>query len=326
MSPPQETRSSGGPALSARPDLGDGSGEKLARKLRARVVQTRLRIEGTRRKVEETAPRIPALDAGLKSVRTDRAVGGSLLAGAVAFRLFLWLVPVSLVLVGGLGIAARSGTTDASTLNDRLGLSRYIAESIAANSSAGSVVAFVIGAFALWWAGIGAFKALRTIHQLAWRLPVTPTRGAWKGGLCFTGATLGSFLLAALVSRIRADAPGVGLAYTLLLVLLWAGVWFAASLALPHADAPPKALIPGALLFAIGIQVLHLATVLYFARRIAHASEVYGPLGIAIGLLVWLYVIGRVAVAAPVLNATLLARQPEEQGPGTARPDGRRSR
>jgi uncharacterized BrkB/YihY/UPF0761 family membrane protein len=168
---------------------------------------------------------------------------------------------------------------------------------------------------ALWWGGIGAFKALRTIHQLAWHLPVTPGGAAWKGGLWFTAATLGGLVVGGIINRLRADAPGPGLVLTLLFVLVYAGGWFGASLALPAARCRGRPSSRSSC-SRIGMEVLHLATVLYFAGRIARASEIYGPLGVAIGLLVWLYVIGRLVVAAPVLNATLSERRQQRDAPG----------
>jgi uncharacterized BrkB/YihY/UPF0761 family membrane protein len=283
--------------------------------VRGRVVQARQSVEGAKQKAERSR-RIPVLDASLQGIRSDRALAGSLLAGALGFRLFLWLVPAALVLVGGFGLATSARTADPSELADDIGLSFYIANSIAASSTGSSVAALLVGMVALWWGGIGAFKALRTIHQLAWHLPVTPGRAAWKGGLWFTAATLGGLVVGGIINRLRADAPGPGLVLTLLFVLVYAGGWFGASLALPRREVPRTALIPGALLFGIGMEVLHLATVLYFAGRIARASEIYGPLGVAIGLLVWLYVIGRLVVAAPVLNATLSERRQQRDAPG----------
>jgi hypothetical protein len=55
--------------------------------------------------------------------------------------------------------------------------------------------------------------------------------------------------------------------------------------------------------------------------RIDRASTVYGPLGAAIGLLLWLYLLGRLIVAAPVLNATILARRRDRAVDGTPLPD-----
>jgi uncharacterized BrkB/YihY/UPF0761 family membrane protein len=81
-------------------------------------------------------------------------------------------------------------------------------------------------------------------------------------------------------------------------------------MALPHArDAGWRDLLPGALLLAAGAQVLHLVTVFYLAGRIESASELYGALGSASAVLLWLYLIGRLVVGSAVLNATLWERR-----------------
>lgn len=301
-----------GSAGSDEAPVPDHVDEAQTRRLRDRFDHARLGVESAKRRVEEAAPGIPALDAGFRSVRADRAVGGSLLAGAMGFRLFLWLVPAALVLVSGLGIATSTTTSDPTELAGKIGLSAYIVESISQTSTGASFFTLVVGLFALWLGGNAAFKTLRTIHLLAWRLPVTPARKAWKGGLWFTGACFGLLVLGVLLQRLRSGVPGLGLVVMLMFVLVYAGSWFAASLALPHADIPWTDLLPGALLFGIGVQVLHLVTVFYLIGRVDRASDVYGPLGAAIGLLLWLYLLGRLIVAAPVLNATLVAHGRED--------------
>lgn len=281
------------------------------RRVRAGIDRARADVETARRRVEDAAPNIPALDAGLRSVRLDRELGGSLLAGAMGFRLFLWLIPAVLVVVGGLGIATTTQGAS-SDLAGRIGLSAYVVDSIAATSTTGSAVTLLVGLVALWFGGSGVVKALRTIHQIAWRLPVSPAPRAWRGGLWFTAGTFVLVVLSSLIRTLRASGPVVWLVLTLLFVLLIAAAWLVASLALPHRDVRWTGLVPGALLFGVGGQVLHLVTVLYLVGRIDRASDVYGPLGIAVVLLLWLYLLGRLVVAAPVLNATL-AKQREER-------------
>ena len=91
--------------------------------------------------------------------------------------------------------------------------------------------------------------------------------------------------------------------------VLFAGVWLAASWVLPRAPGTTVwSLLPGALLVAAGSQGLYLFSVLYLSRKIASASEAYGALGVAASILLWLYLLGRLLVAAPVLNATLWER------------------
>jgi uncharacterized BrkB/YihY/UPF0761 family membrane protein len=292
---------------------------RVSERMRARVERTRARFEKTVHKVEQTETFSPAFATGRASIRSDRAVAGSLLGGAMGFRLFLWLVPAVLVLVAVFGLVASAADTDPSDLAGQFGLSVYIAQSISENSTTSSVVALGVGLIGLWFGGIGGYKALWTIHQLAWRMEVTPTKQAWKGGLWFTGTLLGTLVTAGFVNKLRADDPGLGLALTLLFMTVYGGVWFLVSARLPHPDVPSRAFVPGALMFGLGMEVLHLVTVLYFANRVAHASEVYGPLGVAIGLLAWLYLMGRLSVASPVLNATLHERRQERELAG--RPD-----
>jgi uncharacterized BrkB/YihY/UPF0761 family membrane protein len=86
--------------------------------------------------------------------------------------------------------------------------------------------------------------------------------------------------------------------------------WLALSLAMPR---PPSvswtALVPGSLLFGAGFQAFSVAVSLWFAPRAARASTLYGSLGVALVLLVSLFLFARLAVAAAELNATLVERR-----------------
>jgi uncharacterized BrkB/YihY/UPF0761 family membrane protein len=95
-------------------------------------------------------------------------------------------------------------------------------------------------------------------------------------------------------------------------------LWLALSYAMRPVAVPWTALIPGALLFAGGFQGYALAVTVYFAPRAARASTLYGSLGVALTLLVSLFLLSRLAVAAEELNATLW----ERRHPG-GRPEGR---
>ncbi len=112
------------------------------------------------------------------------------------------------------------------------------------------------------------------------------------------------------VNVIRESRPGPGLVLLLLSGVFVGGVWLVASWKLPHpAEVELRDLLPGALLVAVGVEALHLLTVLWYANKIAHSSELYGSLGAAVGLLAWLYLLGRLTIASVVLNATLWRRR-----------------
>ena len=92
-------------------------------------------------------------------------------------------------------------------------------------------------------------------------------------------------------------------------------IWLGVAALLPHADAPWTALIPGAALVAIGMQIIHLGTVLFVAGKVERASATYGAFGAAFTVLVWLYVASRVIVASAMLNAALWRRRAGASSP-----------
>jgi uncharacterized BrkB/YihY/UPF0761 family membrane protein len=91
-----------------------------------------------------------------------------------------------------------------------------------------------------------------------------------------------------------------------LLVGIPAVLWLIVSMrGLPHADGVTwRDLLPGALVVGIGVEALHLFTVVWIVRLIENKSESYGVLGTALALLFWAYVLGRVLTLSAVVNAS----------------------
>jgi uncharacterized BrkB/YihY/UPF0761 family membrane protein len=154
------------------------------------------------------------------------------------------------------------------------------------------------------------------VHLLAWRMAPSRTRPnpLLVLGL-ITGLAVVSFV-STLAEQARADAKGLASELTVILVTAGAQVvvlavlWLAISLAMPRQPtAPWTSLVPGAFLFAAGFQGFGIAVSLYFAPRAARASTLYGSLGVALVLLVSLFLFARLAVAAAELNATLFERR-----------------
>jgi len=79
-------------------------------------------------------------------------------------------------------------------------------------------------------------------------------------------------------------------------------------------------LLPGALVIAVGAEIVRLISAVYLAPRLGRTSDLYGALGLAAVFLAWLYLIGRLLVAGFALNAELWRRQraaPEDTTPAT---------
>jgi uncharacterized BrkB/YihY/UPF0761 family membrane protein len=89
---------------------------------------------------------------------------------------------------------------------------------------------------------------------------------------------------------------------------------------LPNRATHPRELLPGAVLVAVGAQVIQIAVVFYFAPRLGRSEETYGAFGAAATILIWLYVISRLVTSAAFLNATLWSRRLERLGQASPSP------
>jgi len=285
---------------------------------RSRARQWRQRLEALLASgeagVERARSRSLVVDTMVGVVRRERPVAVGILAASLAFRLFALAIPLVYVVVAGLGFAgAASGEPTRPERGDRLG--ELVASSIvvaARSSDRGRWLALTFGGLATLVAAAGVLEVLRWIHVLAWR--VAPSRGRPSPRLVLglVGAVMVLAATSAVAERARAGARGLASELTVILVtaglqvVVLALLW----LALPRPAAVPwTALVPGALLFAGGFQGFNLAVTLYFAPRAARASTVYGSLGMALTLLVSLFLFARLAVAAAELNAALWERR-----------------
>ena len=288
------------------------------------IARTRDRVTRTWATVLAARPRIPALDAAFDVGERDRDVAGGLLAGAVAFRLFLWLVPFALVVVTIAGWITSDTSLSTEDLAKRFGIvgvaAQYVQDA-STESTTTLVIVLVVALYALLLASRSAVRAIRLAHLLAWRMPIVRFHGSTVAALWFAGGTAGLAVVAGAINTVRAQNPGPGIVLWFVLIVIYGAVWLAASRALPHpADVPIRALIPGAIVFALGTEVLHVLTVVWYANRLEHRSELYGGLGAAVVLLAWLYLLGRLAITSAVVNASLWRRAHPADGDGSATP------
>jgi Virulence factor BrkB len=144
--------------------------------------------------------------------------------------------------------------------------------------------------------------------SLAWRLPAT-TKASVKviGGLI--GLIAGIGLLAALVSRVRAEfgAAVTGVSFLVVFVGYVIG-WVAVSLLLPRASSDPGVLLPGALLVGATLTGMQIVSQVYLPDKIGRASHLYGAVGTTIVTLGWFFIAGRAIVIAMCLDAVIHER------------------
>jgi uncharacterized BrkB/YihY/UPF0761 family membrane protein len=277
-------------------------------------------LAGGQASLERARARSLVVDTVVGVVRRERPVAVGILAASLAFRLFALLIPLAYVLVAGFGFAGARMSARLGS-EDRLGA--MVVDSIAdatRSSDRARWLALIFGGVTTLLAAASVVEVLRWVQVLAWR--VRPTRGR-RSPWTALGLVAGVAVVAAtstLAEQARADARGLASEVTVLLataaaqVVVVACLWLVLSWAMRPVAVPWTALVPGACLFAGGTQGFSLAVTVYFAPRAARASTLYGSLGVALTLLVSLFLLARLAVAAEELNAALWERR---------HPDGR---
>ncbi|MGH3016003.1 MAG: YhjD/YihY/BrkB family envelope integrity protein, partial [Gaiellaceae bacterium] len=168
------------------------------------------------------------------------------------------------------------------------------------------------GLFLLAWFTLGAVRALRLASALAWGMERRPRlRKPLHAVVAFNGLFLaGAFSFAAL-AWLR-EVLGLGaLIATVGLLAVHTAIALEVLWLLPRRTERWQDLLPGALVVAVGTELLHVAVAFYFAPKLERSSELYGALGTATVLLVWLYLFGRLFTSATFLNATLWERRQE---------------
>ncbi|MFZ4519745.1 MAG: YhjD/YihY/BrkB family envelope integrity protein [Microthrixaceae bacterium] len=293
-------------------DAPDGPHGRISR---AKEGARRLRDTGEAMwdRVVELRPDTPLLDAGWETVERDSATGGGLLAGAIAFRLFLLVVPLVLLLFSWLGFLSAGTEKGAEGAGQSLQFSRAVAasmERVGTTAQNGRWVTLAVGLFALVLATRTLIKSMRIVHLLAWRLPRRKAPNTVLSTLVGIGVIAGVVAYGALSQWLRQFELIGGVGMSILLGTGLGFAWFWVQQLLPRADDVPwTALVPGAVLIGVASQGLHAFTVFYLADHMSRMSEYYGSLGVAMVMLLWLFILGRSVVAAAMLNATLWDRR-----------------
>jgi uncharacterized BrkB/YihY/UPF0761 family membrane protein len=281
--------------------------------------QRRLVVQARMVRLEERAQaergRRGWVDAIFEVVDRDTEVAGGIIAGALAYRLFIWLLPAGLVFVGGLGAVAGASSDTPKGLAAKLGIGGIVSSSLrSASKSPSAWYALIIGVPILLFATRSVLRVLIGTHRLAWG---DVREGAPKPGLVDAAKLLcvfvAYFLLAGIAAWARARSVVAGLIATIVVIAAFAGLWLWTSSRLPHRDAGWTDLVPGAVAVGIGVGILQVVAAYLLGPYALQKQGTYGALGVAAALLLGLWALGRLLVGGAVLNATLWERQRREK-------------
>ena len=233
------------------------------------------------------------------------AVGGAPHAAAIALSAFLSLFPLLLVAIAIVGWLSSGDASFASRLVDDLGLHGQTARTVsdAISTARGSRrAASIVGVVGLLWSGLGVVGSLQAAINAVWQ---ETGRGLidrliavrWVAG----AAVL--FVGSAALGPVTGAVPGwaapllvlVGLALTTVLF-----TWTYTTLG--HSHPGWRDHVPGALLVAVGFEILKAVGSIYIPHAVASSSALYGSIGVVFALLAWLLLYGRLVVYGAVVN------------------------
>jgi membrane protein len=268
-------------------------------------------LQGGRHRLEDARTTSPAVGFAFDAFSYDTDTGAPVLAAALGFRVFLFQVPYALVFVIIAGFVADMTGRDVESFFHGRGVTHLTAQGVktAADLSGWArVSALLLALYALVLTARSLVKVINIVHALVWGVKRVHLVHATRVALVFIALVTVLLAVSIVVSPVRQQNALATVIVLLLYTIFPFVVWWLVSWRFPHQPCPPIALAPGAALFAVGVEILHVVTVVWFPHYVESKSEVYGTIGLAIVLLLWAYLLGRVITLAAVLNAALWAR------------------
>jgi uncharacterized BrkB/YihY/UPF0761 family membrane protein len=282
------------------------------------------RAHALRRSVEAARGRSPAVDATFETIERDSRIGGGMLAGALSYRLFVFALPLSFFIVSGLGLIADALGVHPNAVVNSVGFAGTVTRQVESAAESGTD----------WWVALASFfvlvyvtrvlfRAITIVHALAWEGSAAGVKVKARPLEIFGAAVFAQLLLVTGVGAVAHESPIGGLVALVVFVAALAGLWLVVSLQLPHSDARWTELIPGSVLYAVGMIGVQLWNILILGKLIDSKSTTYGALGMAAALLLGFFLMGRVIVGAAAFNATLHERRTRSARAPMAGADGR---
>jgi membrane protein len=237
---------------------------------------------------------------------------GNQLSAVVTLQAFLSLFPLMLFVIAVVGFIAHGGNTDvAGKIIKGLSLKGEAATTMrdAVDKAAGSRrAASVIGVVGFGWAGIGLVAALQYAYNQVWQVRERGAKDKLAALIWLVGAGILFAASGVLVGVLRV-LPGwvapIGIVVTLAVDF---GLFMWTSIVLPNRDVHWRYLVPGAIMGAIGLEILKFVGAFYVPHLVKSSSALYGSIGIVFAILAWLLIFCRLLVYCATLNVVLYER------------------
>lgn len=242
----------------------------------------------------------------------NRVLPASLLVGALASRIVVYLVPLFALVIFSFGLYDEYTGQSAEEAARAAGMPALVAQAAEESTSlhqGWKIFGLLATAGAVLYAANSLGRLLRRSTALIWGVPYPRLSRPWALPFAVIVVSLVAWAITALSSSIEdwnVDLfVGVTVVEFFALVVFWLVItWF-----LPRSPEARRwgVLVPGSLFFAFGVVGLRVAMVVYFSNTIEHLSDRYGSIAIALIMLTWAYWLGMVVVGSAEINAALFA-------------------
>ncbi len=253
-------------------------------KLRARLEQLRERAEGSLAgEILNEMVRIEVIDRAL----------------ALASKLFVAVIPLSIILKAIVPGSDNFG----QDLVLRLGLSGTGAQATRTLFASGGEVRgaiSVVGVVILLYSVLSFTRGMQRMYLTVWRLHPETFEALARQATWIVGFIVYTSLLSPI--RDLEHSSNIGFLYGATVIAVGAVFWVWTPYVLLGRRVPWRRMLPTGLLTAMGITVYSIGTGLFLPKIFTHNAERYGLIGIAFGIVTWLFIYAGVVIVCAVLG------------------------
>lgn len=247
----------------------------------------------------------PVIGTALRVVKRYGQVHGNNIAAAISFQIFVSLLPLMLVVITVLGFINAGSADVAGKIVGNLGLTGEAATTIREAVSTATENRRAIAPIALLgllWSGLGLVNAFQYGLDQVWQVEARGIKDKAVGMFWILGAVV-LFVASTAVTTALNFVPGFSVPIGIVVGLaVNFALWLWTFDILPNRRVPVRALVPGAIVGAVGMEILKVVGAVYVPRAVASSSALYGSLGVVFAVLAWLLIFSRLVIYASVFN------------------------
>jgi membrane protein len=249
-------------------------------------------------------------------------VRGNFLAAAVALNFFIAIFPLLLVTLSIIGFVVENNEDFVQQVIDNLGLTgesaRLFTDALGQASESKKATS-IIGLLGLLWTGLGVVAAIEHALDATWQQTGRGIKDKPRGIVWGVGALIILGLSVSVTAGVDYLADGFALWLVSVFVAIAINTifWMWTFLSLSYRRVHWKAYLPGAVLAAVGLEIIKQLTSLV-PSLFNGGAALYGSIGAVFAILAALVLFARLVVYASVLN---VIRWEEDEGTVTVEVD-----